>query len=151
MQAQKNWSGTNALSFHMAQKFLCWSKFFVSDQEFIYILCQLQIFCAIFAVYTDPSSTPGLDSKSRSAITLIQTSTRVCHKCPEIQVSKNCEIINLEPEQWRPGVVWSPINLELDSYKSGAGVFWSWSTKQPEWSGADAEGSQSNNECRKYK
>ena len=30
----------NALSFYKFQNVLCWSKFFVSDQKFIYILCQ---------------------------------------------------------------------------------------------------------------
>ena len=35
-----------ALSFYRSQNVLCWSKFFVSDQKFIYILCQSQTFCA---------------------------------------------------------------------------------------------------------
>ena len=37
---------TNALSFYRSQNVLCWSKFFVLDQKFIYILCQLKRFCA---------------------------------------------------------------------------------------------------------
>ena len=36
----------NALSFYRSQNVLCQSKFFVSDQKFIYILCQSQTFCA---------------------------------------------------------------------------------------------------------
>ena len=35
---------TNAL--YRSQNVLCRSKFFVSDQKFIYILCQSQTFCA---------------------------------------------------------------------------------------------------------
>ena len=35
-----------ALSFYRSQNVLCWSKCFVSDQKFIYILCQAQTFCA---------------------------------------------------------------------------------------------------------
>ena len=35
-----------ALSFYRSQNVLGWSKFFVSDQKFIYILWQSQIFCA---------------------------------------------------------------------------------------------------------
>ena len=38
---------TNALSFYRSQNVLCRSKFFVSDQKFIYILCRSQTFCAI--------------------------------------------------------------------------------------------------------
>jgi hypothetical protein len=37
---------THALSFYRSQNVLCWSKFFVPDQKFIYILWQSQIFCA---------------------------------------------------------------------------------------------------------
>ena len=37
---------TNALSFYRSQNVLCWSKFFVSDQKFIYILWQSRTFCA---------------------------------------------------------------------------------------------------------
>ena len=37
---------TYALSFYRTQNVLCRSKFFVSDQKFIYILCQSQTFCA---------------------------------------------------------------------------------------------------------
>ena len=36
----------NALSFYMSQNVLCQSKFFVTDQKFIYILWQSQTFCA---------------------------------------------------------------------------------------------------------
>ena len=36
----------SALSFYKSQIFLFWSKFFVPDQKFIYILWQSQIFCA---------------------------------------------------------------------------------------------------------
>ena len=39
-------SGTNALSFYRSQNVLGWSKFFVPDQKFIYILWQSQTFCA---------------------------------------------------------------------------------------------------------
>ena len=34
------------MSFYRSQNVLCRSKFFVSDQKFIYILCQSQTFCA---------------------------------------------------------------------------------------------------------
>ena len=37
---------TNALSFYKSQNVLCWSKFFVPDQKFIYILWHSQTFCA---------------------------------------------------------------------------------------------------------
>ena len=37
---------TYALSFYRSQNVLCWSKFFVPEQKFIYILWQPQIFCA---------------------------------------------------------------------------------------------------------
>ena len=37
---------SNALSFYRSQNVLCWSKFFEPAQKFIYILCQLQTFCA---------------------------------------------------------------------------------------------------------
>ena len=37
---------SNALSFYMSQNVLGWSKFFVPDQKFIYILWQSQTFCA---------------------------------------------------------------------------------------------------------
>ena len=37
---------TYALSFYMSQNVLCQSKFFVSYQKVIYILCQSQTFCA---------------------------------------------------------------------------------------------------------
>ncbi len=37
---------TNALSFYRSQNVLGWSKFFVPDQKFIYILWQSQTFCA---------------------------------------------------------------------------------------------------------
>ena len=37
---------TNASSFYRSQNVLGWSKFFVPDQKFIYILCQSQTFCA---------------------------------------------------------------------------------------------------------
>ena len=37
---------SNALSFYGSQNVLGWSKFFVQDQKFIYILWQLQTFCA---------------------------------------------------------------------------------------------------------
>ena len=37
---------TNALSFYRSQNFLDGSKFFLSDQKFIYILWQSQTFCA---------------------------------------------------------------------------------------------------------
>ena len=37
---------SNALSFYRSQNVLGWSKFFVPDQKFIYILWQSQIFCA---------------------------------------------------------------------------------------------------------
>jgi hypothetical protein len=37
---------TYALSFYWSQNVLGWSKFFVSDQKFIYILWQSQTFCA---------------------------------------------------------------------------------------------------------
>ena len=36
----------NALSFYRSQNDLSWSKFFVPDQKFIYILWQSQTFCA---------------------------------------------------------------------------------------------------------
>ena len=36
----------SALSFYRSQNVLCRSKSFVSDQKFIYILCQSQTFCA---------------------------------------------------------------------------------------------------------
>ena len=36
----------NALSFYRSQNVLSWSKFFVPDQKFIYILRQSQTFCA---------------------------------------------------------------------------------------------------------
>ena len=36
----------NALSFYRSQNVLGWSKFFVPDQKFIYILWQSQTFCA---------------------------------------------------------------------------------------------------------
>ena len=39
-------SFTKALSFYRSQNVFCQSKFFVSDQKFIYILCQSQTFCA---------------------------------------------------------------------------------------------------------
>ena len=39
-------SSSYALSFYRSQNVLCQSKFFVSDQKFIYILCQSQTFCA---------------------------------------------------------------------------------------------------------
>ena len=42
----ENLGGTSALSFHRSQNVLCWSKFFVPDQKFIYILWQSQTFCA---------------------------------------------------------------------------------------------------------
>ena len=35
-----------ALSFHRSQNVLGWSKFFVPDQKFVYILWQSQTFCA---------------------------------------------------------------------------------------------------------
>ena len=35
-----------ALSFYRSQNVLRWSKFFVLEQKFIYILCQSQTFCA---------------------------------------------------------------------------------------------------------
>ena len=35
-----------ALSFYRSQNVLCWSKFFVQDQKFIYVLWQSQTFCA---------------------------------------------------------------------------------------------------------
>ena len=35
-----------ALSFYRSQNVLCKFKFFVSDQKFIYVLCQSQTFCA---------------------------------------------------------------------------------------------------------
>ena len=38
--------GTNALSFYRSQNVLVRSKFFVSDQKLIYMLWQLQTFCA---------------------------------------------------------------------------------------------------------
>ena len=38
------WS--NALSLYRSQNVLCQTKFFVSDQKFVYILCQSQTFCA---------------------------------------------------------------------------------------------------------
>ena len=47
----QSWKGAKnallsiALSFYRSQNVLCWSKFFVSDQKFIYILCQSQRFC----------------------------------------------------------------------------------------------------------
>ena len=37
---------TNALSFYRSQNVLGWSKFFVPDQKYIYILWQSQTFCA---------------------------------------------------------------------------------------------------------
>ena len=37
---------TYALSFYKSQNVLGWSKFFVPDQKFIYILWQSQTFCA---------------------------------------------------------------------------------------------------------
>jgi hypothetical protein len=37
---------TCALSFYRSQNVLDWSKFFVPDQKFIYILWQSQTFCA---------------------------------------------------------------------------------------------------------
>ena len=37
---------TYALSFYRSQNVLGWSKFFVPDQKFIYILWQSQTFCA---------------------------------------------------------------------------------------------------------
>ena len=37
---------TYALSFYRSQNVLCLSKFFMSDQKFIYIFCQSQTFCA---------------------------------------------------------------------------------------------------------
>ena len=37
---------SNALSFYRSQNGLGWSKFFVPDQKFIYILWQSQTFCA---------------------------------------------------------------------------------------------------------
>ena len=37
---------SNALSFYRSQNVLGWSKFFVPDQKFIYILWQSQTFCA---------------------------------------------------------------------------------------------------------
>ena len=37
---------SNALSFYRSQNVLRWSKLFVPDQKFIYILWQLQKFCA---------------------------------------------------------------------------------------------------------
>ena len=39
-------SNANALSFYRFQNVLCRSKFFVPDQNFIYILWQSQTFCA---------------------------------------------------------------------------------------------------------
>ena len=39
-------SGTDALSFYRSQNLFGQSKVFVSDQKFIYILCQSQTFCA---------------------------------------------------------------------------------------------------------
>ena len=36
---------SNALSFYRSQNVLRWSKLFVPDQKFIYILWQLQKFC----------------------------------------------------------------------------------------------------------
>ena len=39
------WFLTNAFSFYRSQNVLGWSKFFVSDQKFIYILWQSQTFC----------------------------------------------------------------------------------------------------------
>ena len=36
----------NALSFDRSQNVLGWSKFFVPDQKFIYLLLQSQTFCA---------------------------------------------------------------------------------------------------------
>ena len=39
-------SESNALSFYRSQNVLSWSKFFVPDQKFIYILWQSQTFCA---------------------------------------------------------------------------------------------------------
>jgi hypothetical protein len=41
----KDWKA-NALSFYISQNVSCRSKFFVSDQKFIYKLCQSQTFCA---------------------------------------------------------------------------------------------------------
>jgi hypothetical protein len=35
-----------ALSFYRSQNVLGWSKFFLSDQKFIYVLCWSQTFCA---------------------------------------------------------------------------------------------------------
>jgi hypothetical protein len=43
-KSQKQFS--NALSFYRSQNVLCQSKVFVSDQKFIYILCQSQTFFA---------------------------------------------------------------------------------------------------------
>ena len=43
-------SESNALSFYRSQNVLSWSKFFVPDQKFIYILWQSQTFCARFEV-----------------------------------------------------------------------------------------------------
>ena len=37
---------SNALSFYRSQNILGWSKFFVTDQKFIYIFWQSQTFCA---------------------------------------------------------------------------------------------------------
>ena len=43
---KKGFWANNALSFYRSQNILGWSKFFVSDQNIIYILCLSQTFCA---------------------------------------------------------------------------------------------------------